>query len=150
MSELVPRGRSGEMVSLRDALDRIFQESFVRPWSSLMPAMGEGAMAVDVYDQEDRIVVEATVPGVKPEDIDIRIQGDMLTIKAESKQEKEVSEENYSYKERSFGVIQRSLTLPSAVKADEAEAKLEEGVLKLTLPKSEEQRPRSIKVKASE
>jgi HSP20 family protein len=103
-------------------------------------------MALDVYDQDDAVVVEVTVPGVKPEDIDVRITGDVLSIRAESKQEKTVSEDRYSYKERSYGVMQRSITLPASVDPDKAEAKLEHGVLKLTLPKVEQQKARQIKV----
>ncbi|MHB0876950.1 MAG: Hsp20/alpha crystallin family protein [Anaerolineae bacterium] len=150
MSSMVPRREGGEMVSLRDALDRMFQESFVRPWSSFIGAGGRETMLIDVYDQEDKVVVEAAMPGVKPEDIDIRVQGDVLTIKAETKQEKDVSEDKYTYKERSYGVLQRSVTLPTEVNADQAEAILDNGVLRLSLPKTEEQRPKSIKVKPSE
>jgi len=150
MSSMVPRRQTGEMVSLRDAIDRMFQESFVRPWSAFMGTSVPEAMAVDVYDQDDKIVVEAAMPGVKPEDIDIRVQGDVLTIKAETKQEKDVSEERYTYKERSYGMMQRSVSLPSEVNADAAEASLDNGVLKLSLPKAEGVRTKSIKVKPSQ
>lgn len=148
MADIVPR-REGEIVTLRDAIDRLFQESFVRPWTTLFPSVTRTGMFLDVYDQDDKIMVEATMPGVKPEDIDIRIQGDVLTIKSEVKQEKNISEDRYTYKERSYGAMQRSITLPSAVNADKAEAKLENGVLKLSLPKVEEQRAKSIKVKSA-
>jgi HSP20 family protein len=146
MADLVPRRESSDLMTLRDAVDRLFQESFVRPFSTLFPASARGAMALDVYDQDDAVVVEVTVPGVKPEDIDVRITGDVLSIRAESKQEKTISEDRYSYKERSYGVMQRSITLPASVDPDKAEAKLEHGVLKLTLPKVEQQKARQIKV----
>ncbi|NPV08577.1 MAG: Hsp20/alpha crystallin family protein [Anaerolineae bacterium] len=134
-------------MTLRDAIDRLFEESIVRPWASLT-GMGRG-MSVDVYDQDDHIMVEATLPGVKPEDVDIRVEGNMLTIKAEKKQEKDISEDRYTYRERSYGMMQRSLILPSAVKAEGAEAKMENGELKLSLPKAEEARARRIQVKAA-
>ena len=149
MADLVPRRESGELVTLRGAIDHLFHESFVRPWAALFPSGTRTGMALDVYDQDDKIVVEATMPGVKPEDIDIRIQGDVLTIRSEAKQEKEVSKDRYSYKERSYGAVQRSLTLPSSVNADQAEAKLDNGVLKLSLPKVEQQRAKSVKVRSA-
>jgi HSP20 family protein len=133
-------------MTLRDAIDRLFEESFVRPWSGFLG--GSRGMSVDVYDQDDRIMVEASLPGVKPEDVDIRVEGNVLTIKAERKQEKDISEDRYTYKERSYGMMQRTLTLPSAVKPEAAEATMENGELKLSLPKAEEARGRRIQVKA--
>jgi len=148
MADLVPR-RESEVMTLRDAVDRLFQESFVRPWTTLFPSSGggRGAMSVDVYDQDNAVVVEATLPGVKPDEVDVRVQGDMLTIKAETKQEKDISQDKYTYKERSYGLMQRTIPLPAAVDVDKAEAKLENGVLKLTLPKTVEQGARQIKIK---
>jgi HSP20 family protein len=148
MAQLVPRRERGELVSLRDAIDRLFEEAFVRPWSEFFPWSARyGEMAVDVLDEGDKIVVEASMPGVKPEDVDVRIQGNMLTIKAESKREKEVSEDKYVYKERSYGMMQRSVSLPVEVDADKAEAVLEHGVLRLSLPKVAAEKARQIKVK---
>jgi HSP20 family protein len=150
MSQMQPRRESTDLLALPDAIDRLFRESFVRPFSGFLPTMTRTGMAVDVYDMGDHIMVEATLPGVKAEDVDIKVMGDMLTIKAETKMEKDVSEDKYSYKERSYGVWQRSIMLPASVNIDKAEAKLESGVLKLTLPKSEQERTQSIKVKGGE
>lgn len=148
MAELVPRRESGELVSLRDAVDRLFRESFVRPWGEFLPSVfGGGGMAVDVYEEDDHIKVEATMPGVKAEDIDIRVQDDVLTIKAESRREKDISEERYTYRERAYGMMQRQVSLPSAVDVERAEAKLENGVLTLSLPKAEREKARQIKIK---
>jgi HSP20 family protein len=149
MADLVPRREGSEVMTLRDAVDRLFQESVVRPWSYLFPSAGGGrsGMSLDVYEEGNNIMVEASLPGVKPEEVDIRIQGDVLTIKAETKQEKDLSEDKYTYKERSYGMVQRNVPLPVAVNADKAEAKLENGVLKLTLPKTEEAAARQIKIK---
>ena len=150
MSEIVPRRQSSDIMTLRDAVDRLFQESFVRPFSTLFPVPTRMGMAVDVFDKDDSIVVEATLPGVKPEDVDIKVLGDLLTIRAESKQEKDVSEDKYSYRERSYGVWQRSIALPVSVSADKAEARLDHGILKLILPKTERERAHPIKVVAGE
>jgi len=94
--------------------------------------------------------VKAVLPGAKPEDVDISITGDTLTIKAEHKEEQEVKEEDYFYKECRYGTCSRSVTIPVQVKADKAEAVFENGILTLTLPKAEEVKPKQIKVKAKQ
>lgn len=88
------------------------------------------------------------MPGVKPEDIDITITGDTLTIKGEVKAEEKVEKANYIRRERRYGAFSRSLTLPTSVVAEKAKAEFENGVLTLTLPKAEEVKPKTIKVKA--
>jgi len=136
-----------EMMSLRNAMDRLFEESFIRP-SRLWPELERGELPVDVYQTANDVVVKATIPGVKPEEVDISITGDTLTIKAEHKEEKEVKQEDYFHKERRYGTFNRSILIPVQVKADKAEAVFENGVLTLTLPKAEEVKPKQIKVKA--
>jgi len=139
------------MISLRDAMDRLFEESFIRPWddSRLFPRTnGIRALPVDMYETDQDVVVKATVPGVKPEDINITVTDDVVTIKGETKAEEEVSRENYHLREHRYGAFQRSVRLPTDVKADKAEAVFEHGVLTLTLPKTEEVLPKTIKVKA--
>ena len=134
-----------ELVSLRDAMDRLFQESIVRP-RGLIESVADG-LAVDVYENKDDVVVKASVPGVQPEDIDLSVTGDVLTIKGEIKQEENVEKENYVRRERRYGTFSRSLQLPTAVNVDKATAEFENGVLKLTLPKSEEVKPKTIEIK---
>jgi len=137
-----------EMISLRDVMDRLVGESFFRPWPSLgMFPAGEG-LAVDMYETNDAVVVEATVPGVKPEEIDVKVVGHVLTIKGERKEEKKEERPTYVYRERSLGSFHRSVTLPTEVDVDKATAEFEHGVLTLTLPKSETVKPKSIKVRA--
>jgi HSP20 family protein len=92
-------------------------------------------------------VVKAAVPGVKPEEVDVSIIGDILTIKGEHKEEKEVKEDNYFRKERRYGTFSRSVQIPVPVKTDKAEAVFDNGVLTLTLPKAEAVKPKQIKVK---
>lgn len=134
-----------ELVSLRDAMDRLFEESIIRP-RGLIESVTDG-LAVDMYENKDEVIVKASVPGVKPEDIDVSVTGDVLTIKGEFKQEENVETENVIRRERRFGSFSRSLALPTAVNVDKAVAEFENGVLKLKLPKSEEVKPKSIEIK---
>jgi len=136
-----------EMTSLRDAMDRLVEDSFVRP-SRFWPDSGRGELPIDMYQTANDVVVKASLPGFKSEEVDISIAGDTLTIKGEHKEEKEVKEEEYFYKERRYGSFSRSLPIPSQIKSDKAEAVFENGVLTLTLPKAEEVKPKQIKVKA--
>jgi len=132
------------MVSLREAMDHLFNESFTHPLSVID---GWSTPAIDMYQTDDQVVVKATLPGIKPGDLDITVTGDVLTIRGEIKEEKEVKNASYHLRERRAGSFSRSLPLPVDVVADEAKAEFEHGVLTLTLPKSQESRPKTIKIK---
>ncbi|MBV7331634.1 Hsp20/alpha crystallin family protein [Chloroflexi bacterium TSY] len=137
-----------EMATLRNSLDRFFDEPFFEshrlwPWR-----LDEFTPAVDVSEEENAYVVKASVPGVNPDDVEVTISDNVLMIKGESKEEKEVDEKNYHLRERRFGSFSRSLTLPMAVEADKVEATHDNGVLHLRLPKSEEVKPKKIAIKA--
>jgi HSP20 family protein len=138
-----------DVVSLRDAMDRWFDEGFFRPLVPFGP-WAEGSMAVDMYETDDSVVVQTAIPGVKADDIDVSITGDTLTIKAETKEEQEVKRENYLRRERRFGSYCRSVSLPGGLKTDKADANYDDGVLTLTFPKAEEVKPKSIKVTAKQ
>ena len=139
-----------ELMSLRQAMDRLFEDSFVRP-SRALDAFGEvAAPALDIYQTPSEIVVKAALPGVKPEDISVDITGETLTVKGESKAEQEAKREDYLYQERRYGSFSRSVVLPNGLKSDKAEATMEDGVLTLTIPKAEEVKPKKISVKAKE
>jgi HSP20 family protein len=138
-----------EMAGVRDAMDRLFEDGLAR-YPRLWPRLGEWELPIDMHQTADEVVVKASVPGLKPEEVDISITGDTLTIKGEHKEEKEVEEENYIYKERRYGTFSRSMLIPVKVKSDKAEAVFEDGVLTLTLPKAEEVKPRQIKVKTKQ
>jgi HSP20 family protein len=139
-----------ELMSLRQAMDKLFEDSFVRP-SRALYALGEVAIpALDVYQTPTEVVVKATLPGVKPEEISIDITGETLTIRGESKAEQEIKKEDYLYQERRYGAFSRSVALPSGLKPDKAEATMEDGVITLTIPKAEEVKSKAIKVKAKE
>ncbi len=137
-----------DLISLREAMDRLFEESWVRPRSLWLQPMEMGTLAVDVYETPDNVVVKTAVPGVKPEEIDITITGDTLTISGATKFEEKVEREDYIRKELRYGSFSRSVNLPSGLNVEKAEATFENGLLTLTIPKAEEAKPKAIKVKA--
>jgi HSP20 family protein len=135
-------------VSLRNAIDRLFEDSVVQPrWGWVAP-LSAANLAIDMFETKDEVVVKAALPGVKPEEVEVTITGNTLTIAGESNEESEVKEKDYIRKERRFGSFTRSVTLPNGLKADKAEASFENGVLTLKVPKSEEVKPKSIKIKS--
>lgn len=134
-----------EAVSLRDAMNSLFQESFVRPWGPAAPD-GHGGLALDIAETDNDFVVKAAMPGVKPDDVDITVHGDTLTIRGECRADEEKKGEHWHLRERRFGTFQRSVTLATSVNSDMAHAQFENGVLTLTLPKSEAAKPRQIKI----
>jgi HSP20 family protein len=135
------------MATFREALERMFEDGMLRAPAPF--ALGEGSLAVDMFETDDSVVVKTAIPGVKAEDISVSVTGDTLTIKAESKEEEEVKRENYLRRERRFGSYCRSVALPGGLEADKADADYTDGVLTLTLPKAEEIKPKSIPVKTS-
>ena len=137
-----------EMVTLRNAMDRLFEDSFVRPAAWWVEGDARGALALDMYQTANEVVVKASLPGFKPEEVDISITGDTLSVKAEHKEESESREGEYFIRERRYGALSRVVSIPVNVKSDKAEASFENGVLTLTLPKAEEAKPKQIKVKA--
>ena len=148
MTHLVRWEPFRDLISLREAMDRLFEESFVQPRAGWLAPAGAKALAVDMYETDDTIIVKSAIPGVKPEDLDISITSDTLTIKGETKAEEEIKEENIIRRECRYGSFCRTLTIPMPIVADKAEAEFEHGVLTLTLPKAEEVKPKAIKVKA--
>jgi HSP20 family protein len=148
MANLVRWDPVRDMMSLREAMDRLFEESFVRPRGVLAPVEGVPTLALDVFESDDDVTVRASIPGVNPDDIDISVKGDVLTIKGQTSEEREEKQGNYHLRERRYGAYQRSVNLPAPVNTDKAEAEFKNGVLTLTLPKVEEVKPKSIKIKA--
>jgi HSP20 family protein len=134
-----------EAVSLRDAVNSLFQDSFVRP-RGFPGTAAPGTFPIDVRENENDYVIHASLPGIKPDDVQITVHGDTLTIRGEHKGEEEKKGEHWHIRERRSGVFQRSLSLGAPVSSDRAEATFENGVLTLTLPKAEEAKPRQIKI----
>jgi HSP20 family protein len=130
---------------MRQDFNRLFDEAFFRP---IYKANGFASPLVDVIDKEDELVVKASLPGLSPEDVDIQITGDKLSIRAEKKNTKEDETENYLLREQTYSAFERSLTLPVTVKAEKASAKMINGELQLHLPKAEVAKAKSISIKA--
>lgn len=122
-------------------VDRLFDDAFYRVGE--LPAAEQPAL--DMFETEEAVVVKAALPGFAPEDIQISVTGNTLTIKGESLEEKEEQQRNYIHRERSVASFQRVVSLPHEVGA-EATAEFENGVLTLTLPKPEEVKPKSIQI----
>ncbi len=137
-----------EMVTLRDAMDRLFDDAFTRPWGLTDGGRGMGMPAVDMYQTDDDVVVKMAVPGIKPEDVQISVTGDTLSIKGETRETSDNKEKAYHIREQRWGSFERTLTLPTDVKAEKAQAEFENGVLTVTLPKAEEVKPKTITVKS--
>lgn len=134
-----------DLMTLREAMDRLFEDSFVRTgprWVSSGEPRCE--LPIDVYATDEELVIMAAVPGVNPNDVEITIEGDSLTIRGEIPAP--VENVDYIAQERPYGKFQRNLRLNIPVQADKAEATFEKGVLTLTIPKQEEIKPRTIKV----
>jgi HSP20 family protein len=102
---------------------------------------------VNVEETDDNYVISAEIPGVKKSDLNISFENNVITISAEKKSEKEKKDDRYHYRERSYGRFYRSIPVPSSVKIDEIEAEYKDGVLNITVPKTEEAKPKSIDVK---
>jgi len=146
---MTPWEPSRDIISLRDMMDRIFEDAFVTP-RGIITTRGGRELVLDMYETKDDVVVKAALPGVKPEDVDITITGDTLTIRGETEQENEEKEGSYLRRERRYGEFVRNITLPSGLQIDKAEASFDNGELTLKIPKSEEVKPKSIKVKPKE
>jgi HSP20 family protein len=140
----------GEMVSLRSAMDRLFEDSFVSPltWRTI----GSGSDVtppIDVHETADDIVVTASLPGMRSDDVEITMTGQTLTLRGEFKADGEIKRDQYLYRERRYGSFSRTVQLPVRVQGDQAKATFADGVLTLSIPKSEEVKPRQIKIAAN-
>lgn len=107
----------------------------------------EGQLSLDVYQDKDNVIVKSTIAGVRPEDLDITISNDTVTIKGERKREQTVRDEDYFYQECYWGAFSRSLNLPVEVDVDHATADLKDGILTVILPKASRLRTKKVKVK---
>ena len=130
--------------SLQDQINRLFNEAFDR--SSSEANLTSWAPAVDIYETAQELVVKADLPDVKPEDLDIRVENNLLTIRGERKFEKKVNEDNYLRVERAYGSFSRSFSLANTVNSEAIKADYKDGVLTLSVPKREEAKPKQIKV----
>jgi HSP20 family protein len=134
----------GRATSLRQLMDNLLSEAFVMPREGRRGSTGSAPL--NMYEEGDTLVVEAELPGMKPEDIDVSVERGMLTIRAQSKSEEERKERNYLVREQRRGSFVRSIRLPETFNADACKAQFENGLLRLTFPKSERARPRRIEI----
>jgi HSP20 family protein len=136
-------------MTLRQAMDRLFEESFVRPRGSQAVSGSEATLPVDAYETESAFVIEARVPGVNPDDLDITVTEESLTIKGRFALAEDAPERQWLARELWYGDFSRVLTLGSAVDVNKVEAGFKNGLLTLTIQKREEIKPKSVKVKIS-
>ncbi len=147
MMDLVRWNPWKEMVSLRDRMNRLFDDVFFRsdrredPWAD-----GVWVPAVDMFETDDKVVIKAELPGLEKKDISLDLQNGVLTLKGERKSENEVKEDNYYRREMSYGKFVRSFSLPVDVDAEKIKAEFKNGLLTVEVPKPEGHKPKQIKV----
>ena len=143
-----------DLLSLQDRMNRLFDESYrstQRGTSDDEWALGGSwAPAVDIYEQGTNIVLKAELPGVDPKDVDIRLENNVLSLRGQRKLENEVKRESYHRVERSYGAFSRSFTLPTVVDQGSIKAEFKDGLLRLTLPKREEAKPKQIQISVAQ
>jgi HSP20 family protein len=137
----------GPTMGLRQVMDRLLEDAFVMPRGD--DGHGWGGPSLNVYEEGDQLTVEAQLPGLKPEDLDIKVEQGMLTISGQTTTDEERKERNYFVREHRAGRFSRSLRLPSSYDADSCTASFEHGVLKLVFPKSDAAKPHRIQISGS-
>ena len=146
MSNLTRWEPMREMMTLREAMDRLFDDAFTRPLNA--KEGGWASPAVDMYQTDDEVVVRVALPGFKADEVQINVTGDVLHLRGEMRQQEEKKERAWHIREQRWGSFERSIALPTEVTADQAAADFENGILTITLPKAEEVKPKTISVKA--
>lgn len=136
-----------EMWNMRRDVDRLFDNFFAPLTDQTWETPVTWGLAVDVSENDDAYIVKASLPGVKPEEIEVTLTDNVLTIKGDAGADIETEGEHYHVRERRYGSFSRTLTLPTSLKPDVIEAVHENGVLTLTLPKAEETKPKRITIK---
>ena len=134
-----------EFATLQDRINRVFRESYAGGQDEALTT-SSFAPAVDVYEDEHKVSLKIEVPGIDEKDIDVRVENNTLTVHGERRIEKEEKEENYRRVERQYGSFTRTFTLPQTVDTEHVSANYDKGVLKITLPKKAEAKPKQIKV----
>ncbi|OGD22378.1 MAG: molecular chaperone [Candidatus Aminicenantes bacterium RBG_16_63_16] len=135
-----------DLVSLRDKMNRLFEDAVTQRGEEKELVASSWAPAVDIYEDESQLVLTAEVPGLSEKDVEIKIEDNVLSIHGERKLEKETREENYHRIERAYGSFFRSFTLPNYIDQDKIRAEHENGVLKISMPKKAELKPRKVRI----
>jgi HSP20 family protein len=136
----------GEFMTLRQAMDRLFDDDVFRPLRWTSGAIEGPGLPLDVTTNQDELIVEAALPGIKPEDVDITVENGTLTITGKTSDERRAEEGSYLVQEIRRGTFSRSVTLPNGLEPDKATATFEHGVLTLRIPKAEQVKPRQIRI----
>ena len=145
MSNLIRWEPMREMLTLREAMNQLFDDSFTRP---INMSGGSVLPAIDLYQDDEKVVVRAALPGLKAEDVQISVTGDLLTLRGEFKLVNDPKDVTYHLREQHYGAFERALRLPAEVQTDKSKADFENGVLTISLPKAEAIRPKTISIKA--
>lgn len=138
-----------ELVSMQDRMNRLFGDYFMKPTVGEREMTGEWLPAVDIYEDADGVVIKAELPEMDMKDIDVKIEDNTLRIRGERKMEKEEKRENYQRMERYYGSFSRIFSLPSTVDQENVKATYDRGVLKITLTKKEETKPKKINIEVT-
>jgi HSP20 family protein len=139
-----------DLRNLQDEMNRLFTLGFPRGANQEEILRGAWSPSVDIYEGKDEIVLEAELPGMRAEDVDVSIENNIITLRGERKFEKKDENDNYHRVERAYGSFTRSFTLPRNVVGDEAKAEFTNGILHISLPKREEEKARKIEIKAAD
>lgn len=145
MSNLIRWEPVRDMMTLREAMNQLFDDSYTRPINSM--SGGSVLPAIDLYQDNEQVVLRAALPGLKPGDVQISITADVLTLRGEFKLESDPKDVTYHLREHRYGAFERSLRLPVDVQSDKAKAEFENGLLTITLPKAEAIKPKTISIK---
>jgi len=135
-----------ELVTLRQAMDRLFDDTVFRPLTAYGNHGDMARLPLDVRTTNDALYLEAALPGIDPEDVDITVENGTLTIRAEDRAERTEEEKGWVVREISRGSVMRTVTLPTELEADKADATFERGILKLRIPKAEQVKPKQIRI----
>ena len=147
MMNLVKWNPWREMDTFQDRINRFFDRPFLpSEWQSEEACMESWKPMVDIYEDEDNIVIKAELPGVDKKDIHVDIKDRVLTLSGERSYDNEVKEDNYYRRERAYGKFQRAFSLPDTLDPDKIKADFKDGVLKIDIPKPEEKKPKQITV----
>jgi len=135
-----------DLASLRESMDKLFDEFFTRRPDRRAGVPVAWQPAIEAYETENDIVVRAELPGIDPNNVEITVAQDALTIKGEARSEQEDKRRNYYRRELRYGAFVRSLALPAGVQGDQAKASYKNGILEIRVPKSERAKPKTVKV----
>ncbi len=153
MSKIVRWNPMREASELFNEFDRVFESPLYRSrWGMPMrtnDVVGSWSLALDVAEKGDVFTIKASLPGINPEDLNVTLEDNVLTVQGELKEDETIEEETYHIRERRFGSFSRSLRFPVPVNANEIQAEYENGVLTLTVPKAEEVKPKRIEIKTN-